>query len=776
MQSESTVTRPTWVLVAISTFMLQIALHDRPVSIGSEWLHLTVAALMAIFILRANRYQHRSQAISTACMAVLVGLAFTWDTVLRTWSHWGNPLEIQIALTLRNMMLGLAAQHSQTRSQKVASLASCFLALFSILWLMNWGTITLLFIYSIIGMWWLMGVYWDRLSGCFLSQSQRCIPWKPVGGAMVFGILAMLLLLPLAASTHYTTAIEGFLPSSGGTRWQDEFANGGVGDGPQMVSAKENASSFGPIESELFLESKMPSLYDVFNEFSEPASKPKKRGRERAIPLAPSQMQQNHQRKGSNQQTGREFSTVRKQKQESRKVADLRSTALLQVIGRVPVHLGLYTYDLWDGHRLTASNGAKPKQLIMDSSNQDGKKWVRYASQAYGELLSHRERHELRIINLNTGRVPSPPNIIGANIDKMHTEKLFRSTRDEMLALDMEFIPQLTVLHVESLQRLSTHNPVPVRSHPPAPDADGDFSTLAHMWTKEVPRGWQQVEKVCARLRQEYVLAPEAMVPEEVEDAAVHFLSESKQGPDYLFATSAALLLRKLGYETRVVSGFYADAENYDRHAGITSVYAADAHFWIEVLASSSGKASDPSHWIPVEPSPGYEVLLAPESFWSQLLARAASTWLALKSNPIRALAVLGICVIAWGTRTYVLDVVITSWWRVHHRYGDIRHRVTSTLRLLDRRASLRGYPRARGVSLSRWDFMADARHPGAAVWEKRFRDLANWALYGNSLPHGYSPSEVDTICSHAAKAAFRHKLQRRTFTTWFSTRKNNDY
>ena len=42
-------------------------------------------------------------------------------------------------------------------------------------------------------------------------------------------------------------------------------------------------------------------------------------------------------------------------------------------------------------------------------------------------------------------------------------------------------------------------------------------------------------------------------------DAVEYFLFESRRGPDYLFATSAAVLLRSLGYQTRVVSGLYAD-------------------------------------------------------------------------------------------------------------------------------------------------------------------------------------------------------------------------
>ena len=138
------------------------------------------------------------------------------------------------------------------------------------------------------------------------------------------------------------------MPSSGGTRWHDEHALGGVGDGPQLVSAKEDASSFGPVESELFLESKMPSLYDVLNEFSQPPAKKRiVKRRLRAIPLAPSQMTENHKRQSISQKAGREFEAVRKRnRRKKRKLDDQRSAALVQIVGRVPVHLGLYAYDM----------------------------------------------------------------------------------------------------------------------------------------------------------------------------------------------------------------------------------------------------------------------------------------------------------------------------------------------------------------------------------------------------------------------------------------------
>lgn len=761
MRAESTLTGPSRVLAAIATVMLQLALYERQGAVASDWIQLGIAILLACVIrATSGKSDVGPRVLTSACFAILVLLPFVWDAFQRSTAHWGQPFEVQLASTLRNLMLGLAAKRADVRGHKFAALASCFLALASILWLMNRWTVALLFVYTIVGMWWLMGVYWDRLSGCFLSHTERKIPWKPLVAAGGLGVLGLFFALPFVSGRHITTALEGFLPSSGGTQWQDEHAYGGIGDGPQMVSAKDNASGFGPIESELFLESKMPSLYDCFNEFSDAPPKRKKKPFQRAIPLAPISMQQNHQRRGANQQPGREFNAIRRSKQETTKVSDLRSHALLQVAGRVPVHLGLHTYDLWDGHTLASSNSSPARALYLDTKGQDGRAWARYTDAGENDLLGHRDRHELRIINLKTNRVPSPPNSTGVHLDKLHTETFFNVTQDGMLALDWEFIPQLTVMHVESLQRSSFDKPELVSSPLSTLEASDRIVALAREWTAGVDESWRQVETICQRLRQEYVLDAKHMAPEDVDDAAAHFLFDSKRGPDYLFATSAALLIRSLGYESRVVSGFYANPEHYDRQSRLTSVYADDVHFWVEVLASAPGngvpESSGRSHWLAVEPSPGYDVLLAPESIWATLFTRASLTWHTLKRNPLPTLASLALCVIAWINRTVVCDLLITAWWRLHYQWGGVRHRVISTLRLLDRRAYVRGIARAKSVPIGRWKLTTANCGSDSDSWVEPFRELANWALYGDGSPLEFTALEVNSLCREAAAVAYR--------------------
>ena len=766
MRRRSPLAGSTATLTVIAALMLQVVVHERMSVPYFEWAHLCVAVVVAALVGSSRKINdaQRPSALASFGVFSLFAMPFIFGPAQRSLAYWGTPFELQLAMALRNLTFGLAATRSNDRAQKMAAFASCFIALYGILWLMNRWNILLMFVYTIAGMWWLAGAYWSRISECFLTRNDRFIPWKPVLAIGLVGLLVVSVLLPLVNTTVYTAAINGYLPSSGGTRWQDDDAWGGVGDGMQLVSAKENASSFAPIESELFLESEMPSLYDCFDESAEPPPKKRDNRRIRAIPLAPSQMKENHERRGISQKPGREFQTARRRNLEARKVEELRSAELLQVAGRVPVHLGLYTYDLWDGHDLSSSNSEAADAFFLE--RRVGKKnWVRRAGRSEDALLTHRDQHEIRIINLKTDRVPAPPNLIGSHIDKVHTANFFTATQDGMLGLDMEFIPQLSVIHVESLCRRAIDPPLPVRAEEKAPDSADTITQLAAAWTAGVPPGWEQVEAICGHLQDEYQIDARADVPTEVEDVAVHFLRESKRGPDYLFAISAALLLRELGFEARVVSGFYANPKNYDRQARITSVFAEDAHFWTEVLTTSV----DPTHpaypkaqrhWIPIDPSPGYEVLYAPETVWATILALAVFVWDMILEWPVTSVAIAVFVGCVGWRRMAILDLLFTLWWRVRWS-GDTRTRVLATLKLLDRRARLYGQPRDKAVSLGRWKLLDSAN----GSWGPRFVEEANWALYGGGFASNRPSHEIEAVCALAA-SSFRVSGAARTAAT----------
>ena len=132
-----------------------------------------------------------------------------------------------------------------------------------------------------------------------------------------------------------------------------------------------------------------------------------------------------------------------------------------------------------------------------------------------------------------------------------------------------------------------------------------------------------------AALRQGYAHDRSATAPAGCTDVVAEFLLRSRRGPDYLFASAAAVLLRSLGYPTRVVSGLYAAPGRYDPRTRHTPVTGDDVHFWAEVRLPDG-------LWVAVEPTPGYE-LMPPVRPWSERIARALWRRRKLGARPRRS-------------------------------------------------------------------------------------------------------------------------------------------
>ena len=93
------------------------------------------------------------------------------------------------------------------------------------------------------------------------------------------------------------------VPTSGGTDWSDPEARSGVGDGDHEVAASEHPESVGFTESEVYLETDRPSLYDAFNESYGEPFKPKKT--DKMIALGQQDVGEQKERPAENLQAGR---------------------------------------------------------------------------------------------------------------------------------------------------------------------------------------------------------------------------------------------------------------------------------------------------------------------------------------------------------------------------------------------------------------------------------------------------------------------------------------
>ena len=664
-------------------------------------------------------------------------LPFITDIILRLTVAHGNPLEIQLTLAIRNLMFGLVVLPG-SNTDRLAVFTSLFIAIYGALVTVSTATYALLAAYALLGLWWLMGDYWRRLSARFPDESTTEIPYFARVGAIVT-VLFFLVGGALAVQTDaVTSAVQGFLPSSGGTGGNDPFARGGVGDGDQMVGAKEDASSFGPVESELFLESKQPTLYDMYIDNYEVAAPVKRDMRSRAIPLSTDEVQkQNHSKLAQNKKSSREFSAVRRESNNRKRqqLDDINSRALLYVAGRTPLHLGLAIFDHWDGRKLLLQ-GDQPELPMELKADESQRNWATWPHEPAGDIYVL-EQHTLKITNLKTPTIPAPPMMTGTLIDKLHDANFF-SWENGMLRLRSDRIPSLTVLHVKSkLLRRERINEISLSRSDVAPETSERLEQLAAEWTTGATLDWERVQRVSEALRK-LRHDPNAFVPEDTSDALEHFLCESQRGPDFLFATSAAVLLRSQGYHTRVVSGLYADPDNYDRMARATAVFAEDVHFWAEVQSSQG-------EWIPVEATPGYRLLYARQTLIQRLSGFMAAILRWVLARPVTCCLVIIAVVSGVLLRHRIYALAATSWWRIGLD-GTPRQQVLVSVRLLQRLATGQPARRQTGQTIDQWiATLGEASDDSRAL--KEFRSLVSWASYSTSDRPGFPTAPVRQIC-----------------------------
>lgn len=679
------------------------------------------------------------------CFWILIPAIADWVT--RSFGF-GDSFEVTLLLCMQNAAALAAASGHQRRNQSIAVLISSFVTLYSVFLGSYRISYWLAGAYGILLIWWMMSNYWSRVErGLAATHTERCLPTR----FMFLGTTLVVLCLGLVAGPILPAqvySLQGFLPSSGGNQWRDSFARSGVGDGDLLVAAQDQANSFGAVESKVFLDSELSSLYDMYTEmYGDPPSPSKQR--QKSVAIERDSILQSQSQTANAETTQREFSTIRRRSGTSKALADLNTDALFHCVGRVPLHLAIERYDNFDGREWTFA-GNKMACLPIRLREDNGKTWAFLMGHDFNSLFHGRENHSLRIAKLNTNRFPSPPHIQSIHIDRIKHASFYGWTVDGSLQIPgVDRIPSTTVVHVESrrpsleslreidftgklahvVTRASTTHFQESNSqssrHEQFLQIGADerlISDTAQQWTTGIPRGWQQVEAITQRLRNDFVHDPEATAPEECKDVVAYFL-ENRSGPDYMFATTAAMLLRSLGYQTRMTTGFYADAANFDRAAQQTPVTKKDIHVWTEVRV-------DQFTWVPIEPTPGFAIPLEHISWrrriammWTALLgATAKHGWLVLPLLIVGGL-------LFW-TRLLWLDAVFVLIARVAG-VGSMRRQLVWTIRLLEWRAWLARVPRPQSKTLTMWyGHLANSLPDEIAIRLREVLDLANRALY----------------------------------------------
>ena len=730
----------TVLLALLASFIFVLADADRSKSSASLWIQMIfeVSATLGFTWLAHRRIAKRNeQPLIIPLLLFVVLLSLVWEPFQRWFFQTGRPFETMVMNSQKTLMLATAVFGYRVAYQRLSVIIGVALAIFCAAISAEHRVHWLIAIYGFAVLSWMIASHWDTLRSRLIAGETRRLPlrWLIIGPS-----IPLLMLLASADGGHRAmTAMRGFLPGSGGDGDSDPYSRGGVKDGENLVAGTDNIKSFGPIEDAPFAEDDKPSLYDIFNDaFDEPVRKIK--DQDRSIALPPQTLAEVNARMAKSEQAGREFSTLRKStRPDQKKIKDLESHALLYVAGRVPLHLRMETYDIFDGIDWIAETlSDEPRELSMVSSN--GRPWLRTqsASRALGVFAGQETQIEM-----------------------------FSGYGDTILKMNRKSLPEFTAIHLQSEcidhSMLRDHDDLTFqalsdikRTQLPELRQMAEVRSRAEKWTQGIPHGYRQIEAICQQLRTSYTVDRSAHAPEDCPFPVGHFLFESKRGASYQFATAATMMLRSLGYSTRLVSGFYANPERFDVAKGHTAVHSSDTHFWCEVYVGAGT-------WVTLEPTPGYEVLTPPPGLLRRTLMFAANCaqWMLRHWMFVSITSV--VFVMAFINRYRLADLGSTQKWRLFPARSS-RGRVIQTMRLLERRFRFAGLARPSGVTFTTWFRRQQPRIetcPETPLAVNEFLQLADWAVYGvDDLKPAMTTADVETACGKFIRLFTLEKLQ----------------
>ncbi len=637
---------------------------------------------------------------------VVMAILFPWmiAAIGRNFGF-GNSPEIIMLESLAWGGVAAAAVGIERRTVSLSVICSGFLTLFITFISDSQQATWFACAWGMLCMWWLVANHWEQVESTaavdVLPARLQRYSYLIVGSvAFAVGAGAIANRVPVLRKMQAEV-----MPTSGGTSQKDSMARSGVGNGDALIAAKNHASSFGAVETDMFLDSEKPSLFDMFSdEFGEP----KKMERvEQAQALSPSETSSNDGKfaEANRASGGDEFSVEREKPKEQQTLDDLASAALMFWEGEAGAHLVVQRFtdfdgDVWlnspatPGQRRASLSDIEPKSIELD-----GRTWMQPKHRTVQNSISPfvgALPEAIKFTRYSSPIIPTRAGVQLWSIDQLTRSDFFAFSASECLSMPgRDHVPDYTVVRMINsridmlrMQDLLSHC-APGRSHTELkPACQQSLNQLAHEFAGENPRGWPEVRSIIDGLRRRFKHerspAAKEVAGDISQDSALEHFLQCKQGPSYLFATSAALMLKHLGYETRFVTGFYANPKHYLARDREYAIQPSDAHTWIEIHAGHG-------YWIPLEPSPGFRAPRYSASLWYRLNEARVTILLALAS--LVALATLLYCV--RRTLLEVLAIILLPLVRLL----DDRQRIGWLAWVLDQRLRMAGQPRKLGVT-----------------------------------------------------------------------------
>ena len=729
--------------LAATALSLTAAGPDRPTLAAAATLAL-VAALHPLrrWVIGWNWSTTRLTVVGVVAVVLPFALEYVWRNV----SGAGWPPEALLLAGLRNLLLvlGTLAGTRDELSENLTAGAAVFGFLFAFAAGGPPTGLTLLFVpYALLGSLWLARRCWRRSGVVGVG-----LPVAPLMTTLALaGISAGLL---AAGPRGAGRMLYQLMPTSGGDSAYDRFARGGVGDeGHDTVDAEDQAKSSGG-DGDSFVESHERTFYDVMTEKLGEPFKPKDQNR--AVSLSSNKVSREHDH-AKNERAGRSFSVYRRSVQERRRPKDLLADALLYVEGRPPAHLPTVVFDRFDGVRWHEEERPhRPEYLHGDAFG-----WLRVHdrhAEAAPDIYGAGRRYRVKVGKYDGRALPLPTRVGALRVGLVDRADFFTQTQTGRWAVadpDSK-LPRSEwlecVSHGYDAERVA-ELPWPVRR---VASADDDpIGRTAVRWTDGCATGWQQVRAVVSRLRQ--LRRDDARTATGNGDATVELL-ETGAGPDYRFATAAVRLLRSLGHDCRLVGGYYVDPAAFDQDEGLTPLHAIDLHFW-PIVKLPDGR------FLPIEPTPGYELAPPRRSLWARLLGATTAVGRWLVEHPWAAFAGVLLMALAAWCRRRLADAAVTLAW--HGEAALRRCPVTATHRLLERRGRIAGAGRDQGATWRQWT-RGRVRAAAACGTEDGAADLLTLCDRCESLWYGGESKAADDrpLCRRVAGRWSAARLRRR--------------
>ncbi|MFO0948213.1 MAG: transglutaminase-like domain-containing protein [Planctomycetota bacterium] len=745
-----------YLLVAIALFLSEWVYMD-PRDPAHRWIFsfMTLAAIGAIARTVVGRLPirfERSARNVIYLLAIALPIASSWS-----WSDSsppGQPLERITFEGLRNLLLALAISQRGYRDRSIAVFAAAFIALFAATQSNHSLVMPTVSLFGMTGVTWMVLTVGSK-------HSRREIPVLPLG--LVGVSFAAFCLLHGNQSATPSMVLAELLGSSGGTSRRSERALGGVGDGTNIVNHGELPESDGGTGNKI-VESHLPTFYDAVTElYGEPV---KRKDQQRAISLA-SQSQVTHQ-KAKHHQASREFHLQRHVRKRESQPTNRDATAIAYLTGPTPAHLRTCAYHDFNGEAWIDNS-----ESVMHPVARDLREcWFRLEDTP-NHPPTESVSYTLKLGNYSDRILPVPTHTRRFHVGLINRPDFFlqpqagilwladpagRITGGETIEFECDVVDPFEV----SFRPSSAGSDVSETSRRTENPSFPFLRRIAREWTNHARTDGERIRVIVDTLKSNYSLEPRGDGNLATERKLEDFLLKTKRGPDYLFATASAVLLRELGYTTRLAMGYYASPQRFDAWSRVTPIAQDDLHAWPEIFIGNS--------WVALEPTPGYDIL-QPRRTWLQT---AIACWEFARSTVAEhSLALLIVTVafcVLWRSRATVLDCLATCFWRVCLWL----HPATSLPRtrwLIDVRLALASRPRPPWITPRRWYERCGVCNRGTEDPMNRFLSLLDEFSFAPESTH--VDPQATSICSSVVEGfrAPREMLSAERFRIHFPAR-----